>query len=152
ASRVRMSRTIGVSPMTGYLRSSGVAGIRRNPTWEKPAAAAHDTISGGASSSTVSAASDRGLDRCGMTLRLLGGEWRAERVLHGGVREHDRGADRDPGSGVRASHYRLHVVADRVEARDGPMVAIEHLRVLVGHEAAGCADVTGIKLYRVERC
>ena len=54
------SRNSGVSPTMSYRGSVGVAGSSRMPTWLKPAAAAHVTISGGVSSSTVRAASEMG--------------------------------------------------------------------------------------------
>src|ERR1700682_2806028 len=55
-SRRSVSRTSGVSPTNGCCTSSGVAGMSRRPTQSKPPSTAHDTISGGLSSSTVNAA------------------------------------------------------------------------------------------------
>src|SRR5664279_4110819 len=66
-SRRSISRTSGVSPTIGYCTSPRVAGMSRRPTQSKPASTAHDTISGGVSSSTDNAARPIG---CAMPFRF----------------------------------------------------------------------------------
>ena len=51
----------------------------------------------------------------------------------------------DAGRGIHAAHHRLHVIADRVQARNRLVLRVQHAGVGVGDQAGGGADVAGVE-------